>query len=82
MAVGLIRELGAANVSIPQDIKVVGFDDIVLAQYTNPMLTTVRVDREKWGAVAAYTLIHMMSGKAAESDHIKIPVQLIHRQSA
>lgn len=57
MAIGLLRALKEANMQAPGDMAVVGFDDIPLARYTQPSLSTVGASRFEWGAGAVEQLI-------------------------
>ena len=57
MAVGALGALHDAKVRVPEDLAVVGFDDIALARYLNPPLTTVRVDMEQLGRRAVEILL-------------------------
>ncbi len=76
-ALGVIREMGL----IPgKDIGVVGFDDIPIAAYCSPSLSTVKVDLMHWGYMAVLTLIDMIENKAAAKT-VKIPVSMVRRQS-
>lgn len=61
MAIGAIRSLKEKGLHVPEDVAVVGFDDINVAQYLNPSLTTIRVHRQQWGNIAAKTLLRMMN---------------------
>ncbi len=56
-AVGALIECRESGLSIPEDISIVGFDDLPIAQYVNPRLTTVRVPSEEMGRLATETLI-------------------------
>jgi LacI family transcriptional regulator len=56
-AIGAIRAIEDAGLSCPRDISVIGFDDILVAEYTNPRLTTVRQPLHKMGSTAAELLI-------------------------
>jgi DNA-binding LacI/PurR family transcriptional regulator len=56
-AIGAIRALRQSGLRVPQDISVVGFDDIRSAAYQNPSLTTVRQPLRKMGTIAAETLL-------------------------
>ena len=56
-AIGAIRAIEDAGLSCPQNISVIGFDDILVAEYTNPRLTTVRQPLHKMGVTAAELLI-------------------------
>jgi LacI family transcriptional regulator len=57
MAIGLLGALRDADVRVPQDVAIVGFDDIAIAQYLNPALTTVRVDACELGERALQLLM-------------------------
>lgn len=56
-AIGAIRAIEDAGLSCPRDISVIGFDDIIVAEYFNPRLTTVRQPLAKMGSDAAELLI-------------------------
>ena len=58
MAVGLLCALGSHGVSVPGDLAVVGFDDIAIARYLNPPLTTVRVDAFGLGKHAVRMMLY------------------------
>lgn len=80
MAVGLIHGLIAAGLRVPQDISVMGFDDIQLAAYIQPPLTTIRQHRAPLGRQAAEVLLARMQGKPYE-DTTMLPVELCARAS-
>ncbi len=61
-AIGSIWAFGEAGLRVPQDISVVGFDDIPGAAFTNPGLTTVRQPLLRMGQVAAQTLVDQIEG--------------------
>jgi LacI family transcriptional regulator len=84
MAVGALLALHEASVDIPGDVSIVGFDDIPIARYVTPMLTTVRVAIDLLGARAASLLFRaladpIMSGGAHRE---VIPAELIVRHSS
>lgn len=85
MAVGLIRGLQEADLRIPQDISVTGFDDIDLAAYLTPPLTTYSQPRYELGAEAARLMLRLLSVKAGEMlpqpEHIYLQGQLVVRDS-
>jgi DNA-binding LacI/PurR family transcriptional regulator len=56
-AIGAIRAIEDVGLSCPRDISVIGFDDIIVAEYFNPRLTTVRQPLQKMGWTAAETLV-------------------------
>lgn len=63
-ALGAMMALREANLRCPDDIAVVGFDDIRLAQYLTPPLTTVRAPIEAAAAEAVYQLVKLINGEA------------------
>jgi LacI family transcriptional regulator len=80
-AVGAIRALHEAGLSVPGDVSVVGFDDIYVAQHLTPPLTTVRVDKEAIGAWAVRRLVARALAPAAVATTTSIHVELIQRDS-
>lgn len=79
MAVGAINMLNNLGYSIPDDISIVGFDDIYLAQFMTPKLTTIHQNRGKIGESAANVLINMVSGQ--NIGRVLIEPELIIRES-
>lgn len=79
MAVGAVEMFDSIGLKVPEDISMVGFDDITLAQYMNPKLTTIRQDREKIGESAANVLINLINGQSF--DRIVVMPELILRES-
>ncbi|GAT66005.1 LacI family DNA-binding transcriptional regulator [Planomonospora sp. ID91781] len=65
MAIGAMRAIAEAGLKVPEDIAVVGFDDIELAALVQPGLTTVAQDKAGFGTAAAATLVAMIDGTAA-----------------
>jgi DNA-binding LacI/PurR family transcriptional regulator len=67
MAVGAMRELIRMGKRIPEDVAVIGFDDIDLAQYISPSLTTVHQPRYEFGRQAVEALFRLLEGGKGES---------------
>ena len=80
MAIGILRALIEQGLRVPDDVSLVGFDDIEFCQYTTPPLTTVRQNRVEMGRGAVQRLVAMVEGKAEISPLI-VPTQLVVRQS-
>jgi LacI family repressor for deo operon, udp, cdd, tsx, nupC, and nupG len=71
MALGFMKEVRRAGLSIPRDVSLVGFDGIPFAEFCEPPLTTVRQPREAIGRKAAEMLIQLMEGaEVAPSDRV------------
>jgi LacI family repressor for deo operon, udp, cdd, tsx, nupC, and nupG len=81
MAVGAIRALREENLSVPQDVSVIGFDDMPLASYYDPPLTTVRQDTISLGREAARLLIEAIEQFALPKKQIRIQAELVIRGS-
>jgi DNA-binding LacI/PurR family transcriptional regulator len=84
-AVGLMRGLQEAGVRVPQDVSVVGFDNIDLAAYLNPPLTTYDQPRYELGVEAAQLMLCMLraapGSPPCEPDHRALPGRLVVRAS-
>ena len=82
MAVGALGALHDAGVRVPEDIAMAGFDDIPLAHYINPALTTVRVDIPELGRRAVQLLLEPRPGPGAGvARHETLPTTLVVRSS-
>lgn len=81
MAAGIMAGLRAHGLRIPEDISVVGFDDIALAQLTSPPLTTIRQDMNLKGRLAVDFMLQLLSGKPLETTEITLPTRLVERES-
>ncbi|WP_313554916.1 LacI family DNA-binding transcriptional regulator [Miniimonas arenae] len=83
MAVGLMRGLSAAGVRVPEDVSVVGFDNIVLAQLVTPSLTTVSSPLSDMGAAAVRNLLALVAGAQPRSgEPLLMPTRLTVRGSS
>jgi LacI family transcriptional regulator len=80
MAVGLYNRIAGTELEIGRDIHVIGFDNIELAHYLQPRLSTIDYSKRKWGAVAAGQLLDILAGQPVE--HERIYVTLVKGNSA
>jgi DNA-binding LacI/PurR family transcriptional regulator len=80
MAMGILRALTEHGLRVPEDVSLVGFDDIDACQHTTPPLTTIRQDRVAMGRGAVQRLIAMIEG-TQEAAPLIIPTQLVVRKS-
>lgn len=81
LAIKVQRAINRAGLQTPGDVSLVGFDDLDIAQYQNPPLTTVAQNAASIGAEAARRLITLIEGEANDSIVTLIPTRLIARQS-
>jgi len=82
LAIGVIRGLQELSISVPDKIRVIGFDNIPLSAYVTPSLTTVSQDMQMMGKIAAEKILHMLSGSKPSRRYTKLSTQLIVRESA
>lgn len=81
-AVGAIRAIEDAGLTCPRDISVIGFDDILVAEYTNPRLTTVRQPLHKMGSAAAELLVQRIQSPGKPyPDTVWFAPELVVRES-
>ena len=81
MAIGLVGALSDAGVAVPRSIAVVGFDDIAMARYLNPALTTVHVDAYRLGERAVGALLARAKRNGGAAHHETVRATLVVRAS-
>lgn len=83
MAIAAIKVIKEWGLRVPEDISVIGFDDIQIAQHIDPPLTTIRQDKELIGQQAAIMLLEKISNKdeSNKENRKMVPVTLIKRNS-
>jgi DNA-binding LacI/PurR family transcriptional regulator len=84
MAMGALRALAKAGKRVPEDVALVGFDDMPMAGYAHPPLTTVRQPLDRMAAAMAELLLAQLSDQSTYDglDHIICSTELIRRASA
>jgi DNA-binding LacI/PurR family transcriptional regulator len=80
-AIGAIRALVDRGLRVPEDVSVVGFDDIQSAAYHNPSLTTIRQPLQQMGLTAARILLQRIRGQAPFQESVSILPELVIRES-
>lgn len=81
MAVGVLRAVREAGLRVPDQVAVIGVDDMPLASYFDPALTTMRQDLAEIGRVAAQLLLRAVADPTAPRQHLRLPADLIIRES-
>ena len=79
-AIGVLKALHKHGFQIPEDVAVIGFDDLGFAPFLNPPLTTVRAPTESVGRIATERLFALLENKPA-SDVVILPTEIIYRRS-
>jgi DNA-binding LacI/PurR family transcriptional regulator len=82
IAFGVISGLLESGKCVPEDVSVIGFDDIMMSRMFIPPLTTIRQDIKMKGIKAAQYLLQTIQGSVSEDlERIVLPIELIKRQS-
>jgi LacI family transcriptional regulator len=81
MAIGCLQYFSEANIRVPDDIALIGFDNIEKSFSVHPSLTTVDVNKFAMGRTAIKTLVEGIAKENRQINHIRIPVTLVVRES-
>jgi LacI family transcriptional regulator len=81
MAIGAMRAAVEAGLRVPEDLSIIGFDDIPEAAAHSPALTTIRQPLQEMGRIAVRLLIEHIENPDRMATHIELPTQLIERAS-
>jgi LacI family transcriptional regulator len=81
MALGVYEAVRRRGLRVPDDISVVGFDDLPEVRWSSPPLTTVRQPLSEMGTLAARTVLRLAEGEAIESPGIELATELVVRES-
>lgn len=81
MAIGAVREARTLGKRVPDDLSIVGFDDISWAELSDPPLTTVRIPRQQMGKEAAHRVLMLLQDPDLLASEIVVPVHMVERHS-
>ncbi len=81
LAAGIMAGLQQSGKKVPDDISVIGFDDINLCQLTSPQLTTIHQDAPQKGKLAVNFLIDLLENTPIDNREIILPIRLVERNS-
>ncbi|WP_197489679.1 LacI family DNA-binding transcriptional regulator [Martelella sp. AD-3] len=81
LALGAMRAVQDGELSVPNDVSIVGFDDNLLASVTSPTLTTIRQPRREIGAAAVRLALDMIEDRPIENRNVQLECHLIERGS-
>jgi DNA-binding LacI/PurR family transcriptional regulator len=79
-AIGVLKSLHEHGLQVPEDVAVVGFDDLGFAQFLNPPLTTVRAPTELVGKIATERLFELLENHPSDEVMV-LPTEIIFRSS-
>jgi len=81
LAVGAMAAINERGLRIPQDMALVGYDDVPFARYLNPPLTTVRLPATELGARAAEMLVQLIHHETLPETDVRLEAHLVVRAS-
>lgn len=81
MAIGVLRAAASLGIRVPEDLSVVGFDDLDRAQLVTPQLTTVRQPLAEMGRMAVSLLLRLLAGRRLDALRFELATALVVRQS-
>ena len=82
MAIGAIRAALARGLRVPEDVAVIGFDDIMISSLMRPALTTIRLDPGRLVQAVAVALHQLVDEPGHHLEPVVLPVELVVRESA
>ncbi|AOM41826.1 ribose operon transcriptional repressor RbsR [Xenorhabdus hominickii] len=81
MAIGAYQALYQAGLSVPHDVSIIGYDDIAIAPYLTPPLTTIHQPKDELGKLAIDTLLYRIDNPESEPKQLVLTPELIERSS-
>ena len=81
IAMGAYKAIRENKLKIPEDISIIGFNDLKLSQYFIPPLTTIKIDTKLIAQETVNSLVELLEGKRNYHKKVFLPIELIERQS-
>jgi len=81
MAVGALNACRSMGINVPEDISIIGFDNTIVSDISNPRITTVDLNMRDIGKKAAKSMLYMITNKLFKIDKFCFDTKLIHRES-
>jgi LacI family transcriptional regulator len=81
MAMGVIKAAASMGLRVPEDLALVGYDDIELASYTNPPLSTIKQPKVEMGLTALQIILDRIGNRESGRQKIQLPVSIVVRSS-
>ena len=81
MAIGIVMALNERRIKIPEEVKIVGFDNISATEITSIPITTINQNKKKMGEIAVELLMDRILNRESVITNRKLPVNLIRRKS-
>ena len=81
LAVGAIRAAADIGIKVPEDVSIMGYDDIRLAKYTSPRLTSINQNKQRIGEMAIQLIVDRIQDNTLPPGHVVLPMNLVVRES-
>jgi LacI family transcriptional regulator len=81
MAIGAMQAARARSIAVPEDLSIIGFDDLEEAAIVTPALTTIRQPLAEMGRIAVSLLMRLLDNQRLEALHVELATRLILRDS-
>jgi LacI family transcriptional regulator len=81
MAIGGLQAFKENKISVPDDISIIGYDDIQMAEYVNPPLTTVRQPKYEVGALAVHVVFQALAKEDTVENYYNLSTEIVERKS-
>lgn len=81
LAIGALNAMHQSQLKVPEDVQIIGFDNISVGQHSYPPLTTIEQDKTQLGQIAAQILLDTIDHKNPETQSVVLPVTLIRRET-
>ncbi|MCS0026979.1 substrate-binding domain-containing protein [Vibrio alginolyticus] len=81
MAMGVINATNELNIKVPEQISIIGYDDIHIAKFMSPSLTTIHQPKYRLGQAAVETLVRKLDDKSTEAQVVQLEPTLVERKS-
>lgn len=81
MAIGVLRALHEAKIKVPDEVSIVGFNDVAITEFLQPPLTTVHVYMEEMGETAVELMFDRLTNRRLLPRKVTLPTKLIERES-
>jgi len=81
LAVGVIKQFTEMGLKVPEDVSVIGFDNLRVSKYTTPSITTVSQNIEQKGKIAVEMILDLIENEDKKGDTLVLPTKIIERKS-
>lgn len=81
LAIGALNALHREKIQVPDEVQIIGFDNISIAEHSYPPLTSIQQDKARLGEIAAQKLLEIIDNKIRHKQNIVIPVSLVKRKT-